>query len=548
MRERTARVGAAGLCAALTVGLLWAAAGPAEATVSPYRPVVTKVKLASPTGLAATASRLYVTDGNSVKVYKASTRALVTTVTGVFGASSPIVVPGRGEVLVAAADGSEVVAIDTATNAVTRSGATASCPRSLQVTGNTVWYVGDCAAPYHVYSLPLDTLTGPATAVPDVSTSSAGPAPLRVHGSTLALGQYDTVDVYSIAADDTLSLDRSITVYSGEAAFELSDDSLYIASIDGYEYRRYDLATGNLTGTYGTGSYPEALAVSPDGGTLGAGLSSAFYDDGLFVFDVDAGTAVVQGPVDVGESNFANVRAVTFSPDGSLLYALADYFTGQASVGTLHYLVASTTSPPTRLAATLDVQSPAAFGKPLRLSSKVTCAGKPAVGVTVRFTLTIAGETQQVSATTSKTGVARTSVGVKYSGSVQATAIGGPTTILTTTKAHRFVVPAGMTVTMSKAAAVRGGIRYYDSPRAVKSWARLRPSHPTATVHVFLEHKTGGAWRVVDRITLTANTRSVVGVQLISARKGWMLRIRFRYPANQYNGGVQKVTPSFVVR
>ncbi len=262
------------LAAIVAASQLVVAVAPASADASDYHPQTTLVAVAKPTGMATAAGKIYVSDGNTVQVFSASTNALLGTLTGMFGATSPVASADGSLVYVAEKTGSVITAISTATDTVVASGDTTDCPHSLSVTSTTVWYLVGCDAPYSVNTLPAETLAGPATVVPGVTTNSDNRTALRVDGSNLALVKSSTIEVYAVDALDALTSGVTINPQSTDGDVAIHGNNLFLADTTNYDYRRYNLVTGSLTASYSAETFPKALAVSPDGTQLGLGVNS----------------------------------------------------------------------------------------------------------------------------------------------------------------------------------------------------------------------------------------------------------------------------------
>jgi hypothetical protein len=98
-------------------------------------------------------------------------------------------------------------------------------------------------------------------------------------------------------------------------------DGLHLLAASGFPYTIQSLLVSDLSleGTYPTGPYPAAVAVSNDGLYVAAG-ADAYYDKDIFVFPVDETTAVRSW--DFGATSKLLVEGgLAFSPDSSRLFA-----------------------------------------------------------------------------------------------------------------------------------------------------------------------------------------------------------------------------------
>src|SRR5262249_20958952 len=104
-----------------------------------------------------------------------------------------------------------------------------------------------------------------------------------------------------------------------DLAFDPSAANLYLALGAPYQLQAFDTSDLLLSAQYPTGPYPDAVAVSPDGNYVAAGVGSGQGAD-VFVFPTGDTTPVQTWRL--GDGSVMG-HSLAFSPDGTRLFTLA---------------------------------------------------------------------------------------------------------------------------------------------------------------------------------------------------------------------------------
>jgi hypothetical protein len=303
--------------------LLVGAASPARAdvtTVLPVTPFYEPYIAVDPVGqhvfVAASegTSSIYVLDfeGNLVK-----------TITGEAGASGMAVDTATHTLYVADYDSTQISEIDTQTLTETGHFAAPTGVFDPAVAGGKLWFASASSGSIYVANLDGSNINpagiGDGQAV--LLTSSAD-------GKLLAFGDHEVeppnVDVYDVSGA-TPKLLSSAWNPGGDAtdvsdiAFDPSSSNLYLS--DG-NTQSFSFAGPALTSSalYPTSAYSTAVAVSPDGKYVAAGISTGIgYGTNVYVFPNGDTTPLQTWSIGPG---IVEAHSLAFSPDGRRLFAL----------------------------------------------------------------------------------------------------------------------------------------------------------------------------------------------------------------------------------
>jgi hypothetical protein len=224
---------------------------------------------------------------------------IVTTIVGQPGASGMVVDESSDTLYVALRDATAISRIDTValTETSRMSVAPLSLPTNLGLAGGKLWFAHSCQASGGTGSINLD-----GTAVTDQTTL---PGYCPVFATTpgdpdlLATGDMGlsptTLYVYDVSTGPP-TLVKSVRNPGGAGNLRdlaFTPDGLHVLSASGAPYMIQSFLASDLTlaGTYPTGPYPIAVAVSDDGAHVAAG-ADASYDKDIFVFPVGDTTPV----------------------------------------------------------------------------------------------------------------------------------------------------------------------------------------------------------------------------------------------------------------
>jgi hypothetical protein len=279
---------------------------------------------------------LFVTGGsgdNSVVVTDFSGN-VVKQVTGEFGADG-LALSGDGSTVYAALSaGDAVSAISTTTLAETARYSTPAqtCPATLARTGQFLWVGYGCGSQFTGGIARLDTAAATPTVTlgqqgeavfqgaPLLAAANAGPVVATQPDLSLA-----TTDVYSVN-NGSLQPGVSGTIAGSNVAdIAVTPDGAVLYSTAGSEDHVAGVATSDFAGrgAYTTGHFPDAVAVSADGGFVATGIFSAAHK--VLVFAAGATTPV--RTVTLSNSVTA-ARGLAWSADGKKLFVVTQAVSG----------------------------------------------------------------------------------------------------------------------------------------------------------------------------------------------------------------------------
>jgi DNA-binding beta-propeller fold protein YncE len=273
--------------------------------------------------------RLFVTGGesNNTVVVTDFSGSVKKTITNQFGASGMVLSADSSTLYVALASGDAISALDTVTYAEKARYATGpqTCPTHLTRTDRYVWFGYGCDNVWNGRIGKLDTgATPPALALdqqgdarfqkaPFVTAAAAGP----LLAGQLELSQ-SSVHVYTVDAGALRPGPSGGVAGSNLTDVSLTPDGTTFFTAAGSRDQVDGFATADLSrrGGYPTGTYPNAVAVSPDGRYLATGVHTT--GDDITVFKL--GTT---SPVDsFSFSGTLTQRSLAWSADGRKLFAV----------------------------------------------------------------------------------------------------------------------------------------------------------------------------------------------------------------------------------
>ncbi|GAA2452449.1 hypothetical protein [Streptomyces macrosporus] len=319
--------------------------------------------------------------------------ALVARIVSLPGATGLALSEDSGSLYVALRDGDAIAEIDTGSLAETARHDTGAgtAPRQVALAGERLWFgygtsgegnLGsldlssddpvvtlDQEGPYDWYSAPLL-----ASAPGDPGTLVAGapgqsPTEVAVYdvGSGTAQGRAYRRDP---GADGSGNLrDMAVTPDGGQ---------VILAS--GYPYHHHAYRTSDLAaaGRYTTDSYPNSVAIAPDG-AIAAGIDGAYSPD-VYLFEPGLSTAFREYdfPQTSGHTPTLRPAGLAWTPDAGRIFALTEqYGTENLTLQVLHE--------PAKTETTMTVQAPESAGrnKDLVLTGRLVSTAPFAAGSTV---------------------------------------------------------------------------------------------------------------------------------------------------------------------
>ncbi|WP_201452594.1 Ig-like domain repeat protein [Streptomyces sp. HM190] len=293
-----------------------------------------------------------------------------------------------GTLYAAVRDADAVVAVDTATSTESARYTVGDAPVSLAVAGGKVWFGYGAAGSGDLGSLDLSG-EEPVVALDQDTTHlwyyapvlDAAPGAGALVAGESSGNKLAVYDVSSGTASRTAAVD---TGGSNMGDLAVTPDGQRVIVASGAPYHHQVFRTSDLTadGTYASDSYPNSVAVAPDG-TVAAGIDG-IYEPDIYIYKPGSTSAV-------REYDFPNTGSgsggdelpdsgLAWAPDASRLFAVTYNDEGVYSLRVLEA--------PTRATTAVSVNAPATAtrAKKLTVTGKVT--SKAALPAGVKLTVT----------------------------------------------------------------------------------------------------------------------------------------------------------------
>ncbi|MFG3496732.1 YncE family protein [Streptomyces sp. NPDC047886] len=433
----------AALSVALSAGLLGtAAATEAAADSSTQLPIAGHADIV----VDGVHDRVFISDPDSGSVvvtdYDGTVIERITSQQGAFGLALS---EDSTTLYVALRDADAISAVDTATLRETARYATGTDtePQYPAVAGGRVWFGYGGPTRGDIGSLDL---TGPQPAVglghvgrkwytaPMLATSPGAPGML-VAGETSS--NPPQLAVYDVSAGGTRET-ASLTASGGsvdDLAVTPDGTEVVVASGAPYHHQVYRTSDLSVSGRYTTNAYPNAVAITPDGSTVAAGINGA-YDPDVYLFRAGADTVIRTYDFPSTSINTTTLRpaGLAWADDNSRLFAVTKTY--ESPTLTLRVL-----NDPARAVTTVTLDAPptAPLGKKLTITGTLASETPFPAGTTVRVTrydyglpeegLALGSYTVAADGTFAFTDrpdtVGQTSYAVRYAGDPQHTAAQG---------------------------------------------------------------------------------------------------------------------------
>ncbi|WP_250298910.1 Ig-like domain repeat protein [Streptomyces sp. A 4/2] len=394
MRTRTLPAATALAVLFSSVALITGAAGSAAADSSKLLPV----KSVGDVLVDGVHQHVFISDPTSGKIVVTDyAGTVVTTLAGLPGVTGLELSADSGQVYAAVADQDAIVSVNTEKPTETRSYALpgADNPRHLARTGSTLWFGYQADYSGHIGSLDLSGDEPVVTLAQDDGQSwyyspllaSAPGAP-----DVLAVGEPGmspaTLAVYSVADGKTTLRKASWNPSDSEnlSDLALTPDGGQLVTASGSPYYHPVFSTTDLSkvGQYTTTSYPNAVAIAPNG-TVAAGTDSSYEPD-VHIFSPGAGKPVREYDFpNTGTSSGSDLLVkggLAWAPDSSRLFAVSE---NSANAFSLRVLAEPGKSAPK---VTVTAPSKATRAKSLTVKGTVTATVPLPSGTPVTVTRT----------------------------------------------------------------------------------------------------------------------------------------------------------------
>ncbi|MFI9808172.1 WD40 repeat domain-containing protein [Streptomyces sp. NPDC052301] len=294
-----------------------------------------------------------------------------------------------GTLYAAVKDQDAIAVVDTATDTETTRYAVGDQPVSVALAGGRLWFGYGASGSGDLGSVDLAGEQHEVTLDQDKGWYSA-PVLDAAPGSDVLVGGQPGDSSGTVVSYD-VSSGTATRVASGSAGENLRDlavtpDGKDVVTASGWPYHHPVFKTADLTpdGTYASDTYPNAVAVAPDG-TVAAGVDG-WYNPDVYVYKPG-------GTTSVREYDFPNTghtsgsdeladSALAWAPDASRLFAVSYNSDGVYSLRVL--------AAPTKAATTVTVDAPATAtrAKALTVKGKVTSKVALAAGTGLTVTRT----------------------------------------------------------------------------------------------------------------------------------------------------------------
>lgn len=511
-------------------------ASPAAAAVPIYDSAISPIpSVSAPTSFALAAGKLFITDGDTVRVVTTS-GSLVATLSGIAGAEDAVASPDRSTVYVVATGSDQVVEIDPSVPSITARYDVGACPHELAVSSTDVWYTFGC----RYGEGGINHITRATGAVHAIGSPDAdfryGMARLGYGGGRLFAYDTDVTGWPAVAGSLGTPV---VNTTDGMSDYDLvvSDSRVVLLNgapgVQGFVLLDLDLVR---LAVVPTSAGALAAAFSPAGDKLVAG---GYSEIPFTAVDPATGDVRHYARIPFGSGGYPWVMAagMAISSDGTRAYALAREFTDP----TTFYVVTTSVDAPPPAPLTVSVTGLTYVGA----TGTITVKTLPSTKVVVK--LATSNGIDEATFRTNASGALQVRVRSSFSGTITATSAGDPTHAAST-RTVSFHVQADMKTAMSKGYKKKGGVTYFRKFSQVKVYAAVGPTVPGRVVYATLFIKKRTYWKRVNTWMLRANDVGAVGARVISNRKGVVMRVMFNFRGDRFNGGATEYTGAFVVR
>jgi hypothetical protein len=281
-----------------------------------------------------------------------------------------------------------IVAIDTEKETESARYPVGDAPVGVAVASGKVWFGYGAAAEGNIGSLDLSG-EEPVVALDQDTTRLWYSAPIldAVPGSgTVVAGEPggSKLAVYDVSSGTATRTAAVGTDGGNMGDLAVTPDGQRVVVANAYPYHHQVFKTSDLTadGTYASDSYPNSVAIAPDG-TVAAGIDG-IYEPDVYIYEPGSTTSIREYdfPNTGGSSGGDELpdSGLAWAPDGSRLFAVTYNDEGVYSLRTL--------DAPTRALTTLTVNAPATATRAKKLTVKGKITSKAAFPAGVKLTVT----------------------------------------------------------------------------------------------------------------------------------------------------------------
>jgi YVTN family beta-propeller protein len=438
--------------------------------------------------------------GNASVVVLNYSGAVVATITSQPGAAGMALDPATGTVYVALSNSNGISAIDTET--LTETGrislAPASAPTHLALAGGRLWFAHDCSgttsnfgsiatdgSDLQQYNRGGDYPIG----CPRLATS---PADGNVLVASAVGSSPPTVFVYDASSNiPSVTTSKSLGTSDDFEDMAVTPDGSKLIAAAGYPYflQVFSLSDLSSVGSYVTGAYPVAVAITASGAFVAGGKDAASGGP-IDVFNAST-SALVRSFSFAPASSAVRYAGLAFSPDASKIFAVSD----GGTTGVSFRVYGSPTVPPAPTTTSLS-----------------TSASTVAYNHAVTLSAHLSGASGSVSIYATPYGGAKTLVkraAVNGSGNVSASYVLKRRTTFTAEyagdDAHAASTSAGKVVKVRALAALAltgnygtsGKYRLYHVRRKAYLRGSVAPNHAGLPLKFVVQLQISGTWRTM---------------------------------------------------
>ncbi|KOV63613.1 hypothetical protein ADK64_20800 [Streptomyces sp. MMG1121] len=392
-----------------------------------------------------------------------------------------------GTLYAAVRDADQIAVIDTATDTPGTPFTVGDQPVSVALAGGRLWFGYGTSGTGHVGSVDLADVQHQVT-LDQADGWSVAPLLDAAPGSNTLLtgepgGSPSPVTSYDVTSGTPTRL-ASADVGDNLRDLAVTPDGKDVITASGAPYKHPVFKTADMTpdGAYASATYPNAVAVAPDG-TVAAGVDG-WYNPDIFVYKPGATTAVrTYDFPNTGSSSGADelaASALAWAPDASRLFAVSYNSNGVYSLRVF--------GAPTKAATTLTVDAPATATRAKQLTVKGRAASTVPLPAGTKLTVTRTD-------LDSPKGKALAPVAVKADGTFSFTdtpPAGGTVkyTVAYAGDAGHTAVSASDTTAVSRARtalSIDNNGKVYDYGKAVKFTAHLGTTYKNRTVEIWAD-------------------------------------------------------------